>query len=234
MATQLELDYQSLSDLELAGRLASRDARAVRLVTERNNRRLFRAAWSILRNREDAEDAVQGAYLRGFNAIGRFAGKSSLSTWLTRIVINEALGRLRARRRRKSHLESDSVVFIENYREKLMRGSAVRDSPEGSLARTQIRQSLEESIARLPDPFRLVFILREVEGMRVDEVAATLDVPVATVETRHLRARRRLQQELAPELGSALTGTFPFAGADCAALTRRVLRACCAAAAGAG
>jgi RNA polymerase sigma-70 factor, ECF subfamily len=76
MATQLELDYQSLSDRELAGRLALRDARAVRLVTERNNRRLFRAAWSILRNREDAEDAVQGAYLRGFDAIARFAGKS--------------------------------------------------------------------------------------------------------------------------------------------------------------
>jgi RNA polymerase sigma-70 factor, ECF subfamily len=115
-----------------------------------------------------------------------------------------------------------------------MRGSATQDSPEGSLARTQIRQSLEQSIARLPDPLRLVFILREVEGMKVAEVAATLDVPVATVKTRHLRARRRLQRELAPELGSALTGTFPFDGAACAALTWRVMRAYCGAGAGAG
>jgi RNA polymerase sigma-70 factor, ECF subfamily len=234
MATQLKADYRSFSDLELAGRVAARDPGAVRLVTQRNNRRLFRAAWSILKNREDAEDAVQSAYLRGFDAIRRFEGKSSLSTWLTRIVINEALGRLRARNRRASRLESDSVVFIEDYREKLMRGSAAQSSPDGSLARTQIRRMLEEAIARLPDQFRLVFILREVEGMSVAEVAETLDVPAATVKTRHLRARRKLREELAPELSNVLTGTFPFAGADCARLTGRVMRAYCGAEACAG
>lgn len=227
MATQLKLDYASFSDLELAGRVAARDPGAVRLVTERNNRRLFRAAWSILKNREDAEDAVQSAYLRGFGAIGGFEGKSSLSTWLTRIVINEALGRLRASNRRKSQLEGDSVVFIDDYREKLMRGSATQNSPEASLARTQIRQMLEAAISRLPDQFRLVFILRDVEGLSVAEVAETLDVPAATVKTRHLRARRKLQEDLAPELGNLLTGTFPFAGADCAELTRRILKAFC-------
>ena len=227
MATQLKLDYRSFSDLQLAEHVASRDPVAVRLVTERNNRRLFRAAWSILKNREDAEDAVQSAYLRGFDAIRGFEGKSSLSTWLTRIVINEALGRERARKRRKSHLESDSIAFIEDYREKLMRGSAAQTSPDGSFARTQIRQMLEEAIGRLPAQFRLVFIFREVEGLSVAEIAETLDIPAATVKTRHLRARRRLQGDLAPELRNVLTGTFPFAGADCAELTRRVLRAFC-------
>jgi RNA polymerase sigma-70 factor, ECF subfamily len=228
MATQLRLDYQSLSDVELAGRVAAREPGAVRLVTERNNQRLFRTAWSILKNREDAEDSVQSAYLRGFDAIRSFEGKSSLSTWLTRIVINEALGRLRARNRRTSRLKSDSVVFIEDYRETLMRGSAAQAS-DASLARTQIRQMLEEAIARLPDQFRLVFIFRDVEGLSVAEVAEVLDVPPATIKTRHLRARRRLQEELAPELGNVLTGTFPFAGADCAELTRRVMRAFCGA-----
>ena len=229
MATQLKSDYEAFSDLELAARVASRDAAAVRLVTGRNNRRLFRAAWSILRNREDAEDAVQSAYLRGFGAIRNFEGKSSLATWLTRIVINEALGRLRARKRRASHIASDSVVFIEDYREKLMRGSTTQTSPDETLARAQIRQMLEEAISRLPDQFRLVFILREVEGLSVAEVAETLDVPPATVKTRHLRARRKLQDELAPELRNVLTGTFPFAGADCAELTRRILRVFCGA-----
>lgn len=229
MATQLKADYRSLTDLELAGRVASRDPGAVKLLTERNNRRLFRAAWSILKNREDAEDAVQSAYLRGFDAIGGFEGKSSLSTWLTRIVINEALGRLRARNRRAARVEGDSVVFIEDYREKLMRGSAAQASPDAALARTQIRMMLEQAIARLPDQFRLVFILRDIEGMSVAEVAETLEVPAATVKTRHLRARRKLREELAPELGNVLTGTFPFAGADCAAMTRRVLRAYCGA-----
>ena len=227
MATQLKLDYQSFSDLELAEHVASRDPGAVRLVTERNNRRLFRAAWSILKNREDAEDAVQTAYLRGFDAIGGFEGKSSLSTWLTRIVINEALGSERTRKRRKCHLESDSIVFIEDYREKLMRGSATDASPDGSFARAQIRHMLEEAIAELPDQFRLVFILREVEELSVAEVADTLGIPEATVKTRHMRARRRLKQGLAPELRNVLTGTFPFAGADCKRLTARVLEAFC-------
>lgn len=225
MATQLKPDYEAFSDLQLAEHVASKDPGAVRLVTERNNRRLFRAAWSILKNREDAEDAVQTAYLRGFDAIRGFEGKSSLSTWLTRIVINEALGRERSRKRRKSHVESDSIVFIDDYREKLMRGSAAEIAPDAAFARTQIRQQLETAVGRLPDQFRLVFILREVEGLSVAEVAETLGIPEATVKTRHLRARRRLQDELAPELRNVLIGTFPFAGADCEALTERILLA---------
>ena len=225
MVAQVRLDYDSFSDIELAAHVAQRDSEAVRLVTQRNNRRLFRAAWSILKNRDDAEDAVQSAYLRGFGAIADFAGKSSLTTWLTRIVINESLGRLRAAKRRRAHLEDNSVLFLDDYRDKLMRGSTSQSSPEASVARTQIRQMLEDAIARLPSTFRMVFILRDVEGLSVAEVAETLDIPTATVKTRHLRARRKLQSDLAPELRSALTGTFPFAGADCEKLTERVVRA---------
>jgi RNA polymerase sigma-70 factor, ECF subfamily len=234
MATQFKRDYESLSDLELASHIASRDPGAVRLVTERNNRRLFRAAWSVLKNREDAEDAVQSAYLRGLGAIATFEGKSSLSTWLTRIVINEALGRLRSSARKNAALAHDSVVFIEDYRDRLMRGSAGPASPDASLARSQIRAMIEQAIARLPDSFRLVFILRDIEGLSVAEVADALDVPAATVKTRHLRARRRLQRDLAPELRGVLTDSFPFAGADCVALTSRVLRAFCGAETGNG
>ena len=227
MVAQAKLDYGSFSDLDLAARIAARDAGAVRLVTQRNNRRLFRAAWSILKNRDEAEDAVQSAYLRGFGAITNFAGKSSLTTWLTRIVINEALGRLRAANRRRAHLEDNSVVFLDDYREKLMNGSTSQSTPEASVARAQIRQMLEDAIAKLPSTFRMVFILRDVEGLSVAEVAETLEIPPATVKTRHLRARRRLQDELAPELKSALTGTFPFAGADCEKLTEQVVAAFC-------
>jgi RNA polymerase sigma-70 factor, ECF subfamily len=226
MATRLKFVDEACSDLELAHLFAARDPAAVRLVTERNNRRLFRTAWSILKNREDAEDAVQSAYLRAFGAIRGFEGKSRLSTWLTRIVINEGLARLRARKRRMAH-QSDSVVFAEDFRDKLMGGSAALGSPAVSLAQSRIRQRLEEAIASLPGPFRLVFILRDVEGLSVAEVAETLDVPEATVKTRHLRARRRLQQELGPALKAVVTGTFPFAGLDCARLTRRILGRIC-------
>jgi RNA polymerase sigma-70 factor (ECF subfamily) len=129
VVARARLNYDSFSDLELAAQVAQRDAEAVRLVTQRNNHRLFRAVWSILKNRDDAEDAVQSAYLRGFGAITDFAGKSSLTTWLTRIVVNEALGRLRAVKRRRAHLVNNSVLFLDDYREKLMRGSTCQTSP---------------------------------------------------------------------------------------------------------
>lgn len=225
MTARLKPDLSRLDDAALAGLAAARDPDVVRLITERNNQRLFRAAWSILRDRAEAEDAVQSAYLRAFAAIHGFEGRSSLSTWLTRIVINEALGRERSARRRRARLDSGSVVQLDEYRDKLMRGSANILTPEASVARDQLRRLLEQAIARLPESFRVVFVLRDVEGLGVEETAEALSILPATVKTRHLRARRRLQEDLAPEMKSALSGTFPFAGANCAAMTSRVLAA---------
>jgi len=196
------------SDLELAAGIARRDAGAVRLVMLRNNRRLFRAAWRILQNREDAEDAVQSAYLKAFAAIRSFAGRSSLSTWLTRIVINNALGDARAARRRRSLLEESDVSVLDDYRGMLMRGS-MSVSPERAVARGQIRQIVDQAIEQLPAPFRTVFVLRQIEQLDVAQVAATLGIPPATVKTRHLRARRRLQRLLGSSLSAALSGSFP-------------------------
>ena len=220
--TQTKLDYGSLGDLEIAQLCATRDPEAIRHVLTLNNQRLFRAAWSILKNRAEAEEAVQAAYLSAFAKIGTFEGRSALSTWLTRIVVNEALGRSRSEKRRRAQLEQEGVAVLDAYRETLMRGSEP-DAPDVTLAREQIRKLLEKAVGDLPEIFRTVFVLREIEGLSSEETAAVLDIPVPTVKTRLLRARRRLQQSLQPELGSVLTGTFPFAGADCAALTARVM-----------
>ena len=224
MSTLTALAYERLSDTELAALIATRDRHAVRLVVQRNNQRLFRAAWGILRNRGEAEDAVQEAYLKAFAAIGGFDGRAALSTWLTRIVINEALGRRRSNDRRRSHIDGDSVVAMDQYRERLMRGSDT-PTPDEALARGQMRRLMEQAIAGLPDEFRIVFVLREIEGLSVEETAEALALLPATVKTRTLRARRRLQAALDPTLKEALSGAFPFAGADCAALTERVLAA---------
>jgi RNA polymerase sigma-70 factor (ECF subfamily) len=221
MSTQIQIDYGKLTDLDLARCIAARDGGAVRLVTQRNNQRLFRVAWSILKNRAEAEDAVQNGYLKGFAAIASFHGASALSTWLTRIVINEALEQ-RRRQDRRARLESGSLVVMEEYRSRLMQGSETA-APDQTLAREQIRRLLEEAIARLPEDFRLAFVLREIEGCSLEEAAAALGVPPGTVKTRHFRARRRLQNDLDPHLRTALQGTFPFAGVDCQALTDRVL-----------
>ena len=227
MSAQAKIDYELLGDVQLAQLVAARDASAVRVVTTRNNQRLFRTAWSILKHRAEAEDALQSAYLKAFAAIESFEGRSSLSTWLTRIVINEALGRQRSAKRRRAQLDGSSVTVLDDYREKLMRGSTSGTSPEIELARVQVRALLEQAISALPEEFRLVFVLREVEGMTVEATAEALDVKPATVKTRLLRARRRLQDALAPELKSVLSDSFAFAGGDCEALTDRVVRAWC-------
>jgi len=221
--SQVALDYARFGDGELARLCAARDADATRYVITSNNQRLFRTAWSILRDRVEAEEALQAAYLSAFGNIGSFEGRSSLSTWLTRIVINEALGRRRAEQRRRRRLEGEGVAVLDSYRENLMRGSDA-EAPDVAIAREQIRKLLEQAVADLPDGFRTVFVLREIEGLSSEETGAILDVPVQTVKTRLFRARRRLQQALAPEVATALSGTFPFAGSDCAALTERVLR----------
>ena len=227
MSAQSKLDYEAMDDVNLARLISARDAQAVRSVTTRNNQRMFRAAWSILKHRADAEDAVQTAYLRAFAAIETFEGRSSLSTWLTRIVINEALGRKRAAKRRRAQLDGSSVTVLDDYREKLMRGSTSGTSPETEVARIQVRRLLEEAISALPAGFRLVFVLREIEGMTVEATAEALGLKPATVKTRFLRARRRLQDALAPDLKAALADSFAFAGGDCEALTERVVRAWC-------
>jgi RNA polymerase sigma-70 factor (ECF subfamily) len=226
MLKRSKSDYATLSDGELASRIAARDVAAVRLVTGRNNQRLFRTAWSILKDRSEAEEAVQDGYLKAFDAIGTYAGRSSLSTWLTRIVVNEALTRRRRAQRRIRLLNQESVLVLEEYREKLMAGS-VTQSPEKALMRRQIAKLLETAIARLPDIFRPVFVLREIEGLSVEDTAEALQIPEETVKTRLFRARRRLQKELDPELCAALSETFPFAGADCEAMTERVIASFC-------
>jgi RNA polymerase sigma-70 factor (ECF subfamily) len=221
---EFALDYELLSDIELARLVVQRDPHAVRVITRRNNQRLYRAAWSVLRDRADAEDAVQEAYLKAFAAMASFAGASSLSTWLTRIVINEALEHRRTAEKRQRILREQSVIVdIDDYRERLMAGLETSQSPEAETMRAQIAKLLERAVANLPEALRPVFVLREIEGLSVEETAEALQIPTGTVKTRLLRSRRRLQRELNLEIRETLRDTFPFAGPDCDALTERVL-----------
>lgn len=210
------------NDADLARRCLARERTAVEQLIGGNNQRLFRVAWSILKNRSEAEEAVQAAYLAAFAHLGEFQGRSTLSTWLTRIVVNEALGRRRAEERRRRHLEQEGITVLDHYRDALMRGSEP-EAPDVTVAREQVRKLLEHAVSELPDQFRTIFVMREVEGLTSEETAEILDIPVATVKTRLFRSRRRLKEMLAPEIATVLSGTFPFAGADCAAMTKIVL-----------
>jgi RNA polymerase sigma-70 factor (ECF subfamily) len=115
------------------------------------------------------------------------------------------------------------VQVLEKYREQLAKGSQA-PSPEAEAARKQLRSILEQAIGGLPENFRTVFVLHEIEDASIEDTALALGIPVGTVKTRLMRARRKLEQALAPEVRNALRGTFPFAGADCERLTERVVR----------
>jgi RNA polymerase sigma-70 factor, ECF subfamily len=191
-------------------------------IMQRHNRRLYRAARGIVRNDAEAEDVVQEAYVKAYAALDDFRGAASLATWLTRIVINEALGRLR-RQRETEELDVLDRGGAEMARVIAMPGVTVVPDPEQALARAEVRRVLERAVDQLPDQFRLVFILRDVEEMSIEETAQQLNVRAETVKTRLHRARRLLRQALDERLSSALTDAFPFDGARCACVTTAVL-----------
>ena len=223
MPTVESFEKPDLSDAALMARLRGGDPAAAREVIKLNNQRLFRAAWSVLKNRLEAEEAIQETYLKGFASIAGFKGDSSLSTWLTRIVINEAKSRKRANQRRLLAVSEAGVAFIEEYRDTSMTGRAYARSPDDALLRREVAARLERAIAHLPEAFRLVFVLREVEELSVKETAQSLQISPQTVKTRLFRAKRRLRLELTPELKGVLAEVFRFGGADCEALTGSVL-----------
>ena len=216
-------DASGEDDHALVARIVGGDAAAFEIVMRRHNGALFRTARAILRDDADAEDALQEAYLAAYRNLGSFRGDARLSTWLTRIVINQALGRLRARRR-------DNVVGLHDDIAETAgeaRGEAMDEapaaSPETGALRAQLRRLLEREIDALPLAFRTAFMLREVEEMPIDEVAASLEIPAATVRTRVFRARAMLRAALAEELDVATGEVFAFAGARCDRIVAAVL-----------
>lgn len=222
-ATTEAIDYAGLGDLALVARVLQRDAAAARHLLTANNQRLFRAAWSILGNRAEAEEAVQDGYMKAFAAMPGFKGEAALSTWLTRIVINEALDRARRAKRRTAMLEARGVAVMDDYREALMQGSETHRSPEQAMMRRELARLMESAIRALPATFRPVFVMREVEGLSVADTAAALGITEQTVRTRLHRAKARLKAALEPDMAGVRAATLPFAGRDCQALTARVL-----------
>ena len=227
MSLRREQDWEasSLSDADLDRRARARDEDAVRELMRRYNRRLYRTALSILNDRRDAEEAVQDAYVKAFCGRAAFQGEASYGTWLTRIAINEAIERKRLAGRRARLFATQGIADMTDYRARLAEAPVSHNSPEQSAARAECVKRLERAVEKLPEPLRIVFMLRDINGASVEETAAALDIEPATVKTRLLRARRKLQEILAPDLRAMLEDTFPFAGRHCAELTERVLAA---------
>ena len=199
-----------------------RDEAAIRAIMQHNNRRLFRVARSILRNDGEAEDVVQETYVRAFTHLDGFRGDSSLATWLTRIAMNEALGRLR-RERPQVELTSLKPGVLEAQIIQFPQSLNLGD-PEKSMAQREIQHVVERAIDDLPEAFRIVFITRVVEGMSVGETAELLGLKPETVKTRLHRARSLLRGNVEKRIGPVVMEAFPFAGKRCERLTETVLK----------
>jgi RNA polymerase sigma-70 factor (ECF subfamily) len=209
------------TDAELVRRALDRDEAAVRAIMQANNRRLYRLARGILRNDAEAEDVVQEAYVRAFTHLEHFRGDSSLSTWLSRIAMNEALGRLRRARRA---VDLDALPPGKLEAEIIQFPLAASDDPERTMAQREIQAIVEHAVDELPEGFRLVFITRVIEGMNVEETAEILGLKPETVKTRLHRARTMLRDIVERKIGPVVMEAFPFAGRRCERLTDAVLK----------
>jgi len=216
------VDLAVLDDMQLVQVARQRNGAAFRVIMQRNNQRLYRIARAVLHDDSEAEDVVQEAYVHAFAGLADFRGESSLSTWLSRIVLNEALGRLRRRR------PTVDVTSIENHQpaqDKVIPFplTSTQLDPERTMAQRQIQVLLERAIDNLPDYFRTVLVARVVEGMSVEETADLFGLRAETVKTRLHRARRLLREALEKQAGPVLTHAFPFDGWRCERTTNKVL-----------
>jgi len=222
MKPEAVADWAALDDQGLVRQALAGAPQAFRAIMQRHNRRLYRVARGIVGNETDAEDVLQEAYMRAFAHLNEFRGEARLSTWLTRIVINEALGRVR---RKRELVELSHLERAERKTAQILMFPTVPASsdPEADAANAQLRRILEQAVDELPQSFRIVFMMRDMEEMSIEETAAQLGIAPATVKTRLHRARRMLRKAFDRRLISTLRDAFPFAGQRCAGIVERVM-----------
>lgn len=214
---QIALDYAGMSEKRLLDHARDGDRQAFGAIMQRCNQRLFRVARALMGNDAEAEDVLQEAYLKAFSALGDFRGESGFATWLTAIALNEARGRLRRR------VPTMDLNIMDEIRVIPFPGSHELLDPEAEAERSDARRFLEKAIDELPPDFRIVYMLRDVEGCSVEETAGQLALNPATVRTRLFRARKLLRQALEKSLSEGAASVFPFQGRRCQRITERVL-----------
>jgi RNA polymerase sigma-70 factor, ECF subfamily len=211
----------ALSDEEVVERIRAGERGLYEILMRRHNQKLYRAVRAILREPSEVEDVVQDAYLSAYSHLGEFEGRAQVSTWLVRIAVNGALDR---RRRRARVVALDPAVenahAVEGASQTM---GSDRGDPERESARRELGHLLEDAIDGLPEPFRLVYVLRDVEGMSTQETADSLALEPATVKTRLHRARALLRDRLEQEVDSAALAVFPFGGERCDRIVRGVM-----------
>jgi RNA polymerase sigma-70 factor (ECF subfamily) len=214
------ISLDTATDADLIHLILEKSEEAARVLMQRYNRRLYRVARGVVRDDAEAEDVLQEAYLRAFTALADFRGDASLTTWLTRIVLNEAYQRLR---RRPDIPTADVKERVEQRGAEVIPFPQSAIDPERAMAQQQLCRLVEKAIDDLPSEFRTILIARVIEGLTVEETAAAFDLKPETVKTRLHRARRLLRGALTDHIGPQFGDLFPFAGKRCERVTAAVL-----------
>lgn len=202
--------FKDTSDEAIAKRVLAGDTALFEVLMRRHNQRLYRIARAVLRDDAEAEDVMQDAYVRAYENLSQFEGRASFSTWMSRIALYEALARVRKRRR---VVELDGIV--ESEREGMQSLHSRLPSPEHEASNSEIRRLLEQEVDALPDNYRTIFVLRDVEGIDVEEVAEILDISSENVKTRLHRAHALLRRRLYLRTGAQSHEAFLFHDPRC-------------------
>lgn len=202
-----------LSDEEVVRRVLDGDTAMYEILMRRYNQRLYRVCRSILRDDAEAEDVMQDTYVRAYSHLSQFEGRAKFSTWLTRIAVYEALAR--AEKSRRVSAMGDQEMNIEEIN---------KLDPEQSASQSEMKEILEEAIARLPESYRTVFMLRMVENASTEETAAILGLTKENVKIRTMRARAMLRKDLSQRIGMTSAETFPFHATRCDRVVNAVMR----------
>jgi len=213
----IQPNLQQLSDEEVVRRVLEGETALFEVIMRRYNQRLYRVSRVVLRDDSEAEDVMQDAYVRAYEHLDQFEGRAAFSTWLTRIALHEALAR---KRRRKPIQELDAMQEMKGDSMPILKSS--KPDPEAETAQAQVRQLLEGAIQSLPEPYRVIVVLREVEEMDVAETAETLGVSESVVKTRLHRAHAMLRRELHSRARGRVTDLYAFHAPRCDRVVKAV------------
>lgn len=197
---------EQAADSEIVARVVAGDNALFEILMRRHNQRIYRAVRAILRGDDEVEDVMQQAYLNAYQHLAQFAGDAQFSTWLTRIAVNEALAR--RRKQGSAFMQGEDEVMLRLVDE-------TTPDPEQGASAAELRELMEREVAALPDAFRAVVMLRDVEGMSTAEAAAVLEISEDLVKTRLHRARAMLRDNLYRRAGVTLQSAFVFGNARC-------------------
>jgi RNA polymerase sigma-70 factor (ECF subfamily) len=203
------LKSDSLTDEEVVNRVCAGETALYEVIMRRYNQRLYRIARAILHNDAEAEDVIQDAYVRAYTHLGQFAARSPFSSWLTRIAVNEALAR---RRSSKQHQEVDATEFDGEIS---MQDLYKSPDPEQNASSAQLREFLEQAVLDLPEQYRTVIMLRDIEELSTAETADALDLTVENVKIRLHRGHGMIRNWLFERIGAKAKEAFPFMGTRC-------------------